>query len=64
MLFFIFSSFIRPNRPEGVLRFSVECQKEPETGLYDALFIIAIIFLMLKAVAKKAKSMVTLSLPK
>ena len=32
--------------------------------LYAALFMVAIIFLMLKAVAKKAKSIVTLSLPK
>ena len=31
---------------------------------YATLFIVAIIFLMLKAVAKKAKSMLTLSLPK
>ena len=37
---------------------------EPETGIYATLFIVAIIFLILKAVAKKAKSIKTLSLPK
>ena len=37
---------------------------EPGTDLYATLFIFAIIFLILKAVAKKAKSIKTLSLPK
>ena len=37
---------------------------EPEKGLYATLFIARIIFLMLNAVAKKAKSIKTLSFPK
>jgi hypothetical protein len=36
----------------------------PENRRFASLFIVAIVFLMLKAVAKKAKSIVTLSLPK
>ena len=62
--FFMFSSIIGGMVCKVVKKSSLWREKEWIGGFYAAFFIFAIIFLMLKAVAKKAKSIVTLSVPK